>query len=200
MGLKIKTAGLAFSIFVAITGSIITYEEWKQLNPEELIELIQENPKLEAKQRNLLLAMLQSNAGYDEIADLFSRQSTQLRVDASKETNPYRKEQFSNAASFFEQSLNALRRIKSNENSIADLERKIANSTRYTQQLRNSWKRVRTRQLYHLEQEKKQLPNARVRDSWQLDLSKKPVRLTTSEPGFLLKVDDPYRDLEDGHV
>lgn len=57
---KIKASMLVFSLLVTLTGSIITVEDWAQLNVEQQIAIVEKNFDLGDAEEELLVDMLKS--------------------------------------------------------------------------------------------------------------------------------------------
>jgi hypothetical protein len=57
---KIKVSMLVFSLLVTLTGSIITVEDWAQLNVEQQIAIVEKNFDLGDAEEELLVDMLKS--------------------------------------------------------------------------------------------------------------------------------------------
>ena len=49
-----------FSVLVTLTGSVITLEDWAQLNVEQQIAIVEKNVDLSEAEEELLVAMLNS--------------------------------------------------------------------------------------------------------------------------------------------
>ena len=109
--MKTKVFILSFGLFVVVTGSVITIEDWQQLSTVERIELIMTADELETEQKNLLLAVLQSEHDDDEMRGLAVDQAQASRLSAANASNFYERERWERAARFFEKTEARLQRL-----------------------------------------------------------------------------------------
>jgi hypothetical protein len=160
MGVKLKSAALVGSLIIALTGSLISFEAWEDLNPEERVSLIQESQDLEPEQKNILLAMMTSDPNDQEMIDMFSRKAKELRIEASKESKiSIRRKQLENAAKFFEKSIESIRTIRGMENM---LEGGLVDMTDKSPKLVEAHKRATERLRARISQDREELKKTLV--------------------------------------
>lgn len=153
---KLTASAIVFSLTLVLAGSYVTLEDWEQLGVQQKIELIEKNISLDEGEKRLLVDMLETNDDSQELEKLFSERASELRLEASKAINPIEKIKLGEAAGSFETSLKRLSRIRSYEDSLESVQRKLAGKN-YTPELEAGIKRSRDKLLAEYEIEKREL-------------------------------------------
>ncbi len=119
--MKTKALILSFGLFVAAAGSVITIEDWQELSTVERIELVMSADELSSEQKNLLLAVLQSEHDDDAMRAFAADEAQSSRRRADAANSAYERERWEQAARFFANTEEHLRRLVAYENTYAEL-------------------------------------------------------------------------------
>ncbi|MFT5677076.1 MAG: hypothetical protein ACI808_003028 [Paraglaciecola sp.] len=102
---KIKASMLVFSLLVTLTGSIITVEDWAQLNVEQQIAIVEKNFDLGDAEEELLVDMLKSRDDPQKLEKTFLKKARELRLEADATSSPIKRFKYRDAAEAFYGSL-----------------------------------------------------------------------------------------------
>ncbi|TRY29298.1 hypothetical protein [Aliiglaciecola sp. M165] len=126
---KITGSLLVFSMLVTLTGSVITLEDWEQLNVEQQIAIVERNVDLGGAEEALLVDMLKSEDDPQKLESTFSEKARELRIKADGASNPIKRIKYEDAAKAFEQSIERLRDLRAQENIIENKASELRNSS-----------------------------------------------------------------------
>lgn len=119
---------LVFSLLVTLTGSVITLEDWEQLNVEQQIAIVEEHVGLGDAEEALLVDMLKSRDDPQKLNDTFSEKARELRLKADSAANPIKQIKYKDAAKSFEQSLERLRSLRAQSKTIQSKAAELSNA------------------------------------------------------------------------
>jgi hypothetical protein len=151
MEYKIKATVLAFSLFVAITGSMITVEDWQSYSQERKVELIMTAKDLTESQKHLLLTVLQLEHDDLELQKLVERQAQEARNMVSPESSIYENEQWRQAARYFESSAKAVQDLRFSKKTYEELQKRYQDSE-LSESIKASIERRLQKQLTEVQQ------------------------------------------------
>lgn len=180
MEYKIKVSLIAFGLFVALTGSIITVEDWQKFSQEEKIELIMTAEELSEEERTLLLTVLQLEHDDLELQNMAERQARETRLKVSSKLSPYVNEQWRQAASYFENSAKVIQDLRASKKTFETLQKRYEN-VEIDERTRVIMEKALQDQLKEIEQEGKELHNNLVQAFLAIGLVKKYEALPEDE-------------------
>jgi hypothetical protein len=126
---KIKASMLVFSLLVTLTGSVITLEDWAQLNVEQQIAIVEKNVGLGDAEEELLVDMLKSRDDPQKLEKTFSEKTRELRINADAASNPIKQIKYRDAAEAFEGSLKRLMSLRNQEKTIENKVSQLSGSS-----------------------------------------------------------------------
>jgi len=146
---KLKATFLAFGLFVTLTGSIITVEDWQLFSQEERIQLIMTTDDLTEDQRTLLITVLQLEHDDLELQGLVERQAQEARKRVNSKLSPYENEQWRQAAKYFEGSAKAIQNLRFSKKTYEDLQKRYQN-TEMDDRVKTAMERTLEDQLFEI--------------------------------------------------
>ena len=192
---KLKASVIVLSLLVTLTGSVLTIEDWEQLNVQQKIEIVDKNTELSEAEKSVLVDMLESNDDPQELEKLFSEKASKLRLEASTTVNPIKKIKLNDAAKAFESSLDRLFRIRGFENGLNSLQEKLAGNN-YTEEFKSSIERSKNKMLVEYEKEAGQLKLDLVQGLLALKAAENSARILQENADELAESKPELRDLE----
>lgn len=126
---KITGSVLVFSLLVTLTGSVITLEDWEQLNIEQQITIVEQNVDLGDAEEALLVDMLKARDDPKKLEETFSQKARELRAKADSSSNPIKRIKYQDAAKAFEKSLERLRDLRALHNIIDTKGAELSNAS-----------------------------------------------------------------------
>jgi len=186
---KLKASVLVFSMVVTLTGSIITIDDWDQLDLANKIAIIEANTELADEEKTLLVNMLQSNEDTEQLETLIGDKSKQLRLAADATLNPVQKIKLREAAGSFSRSLEKLGRIRNYEKTMKSIRERFQDPN-YNPALKESAERSLDKILISYEAEKGELKMALVQGFLAVRAADRGSRIL-AEQGNLVKAVQP---------
>lgn len=191
---KLKGTMLAFSMLVMTTGSILTIDDWKKLNLQQKIEVVEKNTELDKSDKELLKEMMHADADLNKMESVFHNKVMELRLEANSTINPIKKIKFKDAAQAFEKSIQRLKRIRGQENILGGIKRDLANSN-HSPELKAGFERSFNRIMLENEKEKKELMLSLAEGFFAIKAAKNSERILQEKKQEIVETSPKIEDV-----